>query len=1162
LTLELGQRLAERYEIQDGPHALPVGEGYGALQVGLDRRVRVEVYPTHLLRGDEGFGAFRAVCRTVARVNHPGLAQLYDFGTLEEGDVFVVLQPLTGRTWQDWIAAPPGLSELLIGFDSLLDTLAHLHARGLHHGDLRPPYVHVEDGFDDDTRVLLSGFGLLELLGGSEITEQRGDMLDLARYSAPEVLGGDNPDPVSDIYSAGALLAAAFAGGPIFDGTDPRSVAIVKIQSALPRVDPRPGLSVPAPLLQAVRRALHPHRDERFRFAADLRAELRPFLPDRYTTLEFAALSAEVEAHDTEPGLPKIDPGALSAEDSATTGNLRIGRMGLELVGRARELAHLHAVAQEVIEQDQGRLVILRGELGVGKTSLVHALRNELGGAGKMQPHESVFTEGSPATFAGLRTILDRALRTVDAPRERVREAIEDFLGDRGLMEHVEAGALLDFMRPRYGEEDAEIGDGSRSFPMLEKVLQSLSAERPVLLILDNLQWGGVSTIEFLERLIVGFRLGAWPILVLATLRADDRNLAPDVRAGLRRLESYEGDEVQLLSVERLSDEAIHELVRPQIEEHFERHRIAQRCGGNPLFAHALARAVAAEDSRALLPDERSPPEVLSELLEARIDACLERHGDGADAMQRLLDTAAVLGMRFEAELLRTVHARRRDTGEDRSGVLESLLDEGLLVEVPGAGGRLMEFDHPLLRETLLEGLSARRLRRYHRLVAEVLEEGVLGPPERYAARLAQHHRAAGQFDRALVHLDLAAQQAEQDRRYRDFARLRAEQARLLDPTRQRAEQIRIWLAAARALRRCDAWEEAMEALGHTAGSDDPMTQLEVLLEQASVHRCRREWALAIASLDTAEARLDQISEGGSAGRRQRIRLERARIFLGRGERSDCLALLVRIVGEDPAPRLRGEALYLRGRALRQARDPAAARADLEEALQLARELEDESLEAEVALQQGLLWSGGDAPDLAQAERCLEGALSLAQRSGRRTVVARSLRAMAVVLSATGRHNAAADRHDLAARMWDELGLRDERCTDRVHLAICHLLADRPEEGLAVARAAADSVSPSSSAELRRLARWTLAAALARSGAIQEARAEVDGLMHEGVHQELAAPQAPALVLDVGAALAEGGWPREAESVLILARQLASERGRAQLRRRADQLLRSCQDEN
>lgn len=178
--------------------------------------VKVLDVPADSENGKTLAAKFLAEARILAALRHPGIVRVTDFGTLEDGRVYFVMDHVEGGSLAERLASgdPPSTSTVRAWYAELRSTLALCHRHGIVHGDIKPENVLV----DGDERLVLSDFGIARLTDRAFRTG-----LDLATATlpgnfgtpytlAPECRHGKKASPAADVYSFGVLLFKCLTG--------------------------------------------------------------------------------------------------------------------------------------------------------------------------------------------------------------------------------------------------------------------------------------------------------------------------------------------------------------------------------------------------------------------------------------------------------------------------------------------------------------------------------------------------------------------------------------------------------------------------------------------------------------------------------------------------------------------------------------------------------------------------------------------------------------------------------------------------------------------------------------------------------------------------------------------------------------------------------------
>ena len=404
------------------------------------------------------------------------------------------------------------------------------------------------------------------------------------------------------------------------------------------------------------------------------------------------------------------------------------------LVGREDELAQLQELLSRA-SAGEGSLLLLCGEAGVGKTRLTAALAEEAAGSG-FGVLRGAAVSGSTAPYGPI----------VDALRSQLR-------GDPAAL--AECGPLrahLALLLPELGPAATE-SDRATIFEAIRCALAHLAAERPLLIVLDDLQWSDETTIELLAALASPLR--ELPVLVLAAYRSD--GLPREHRLRWLRNELRRAGALEELPLEPFAAESTALLLRGLLGEEPAPALVAvvqDRTMGSPFFAEELVAALRLrgglrEGGQGLElsgPEQVPVPDTVREAVLARL---AELSPQGREAAE----VAAVAGPQVDLELAAEMTA---DEG------LAELIEVGLLEEAGSVAG----FRHALAREAIYADVPWIRRRKLHAAFAAAIE--TKGGP---SLELASHWRAAADPARAREALVSAARESERLHAHRDATR-------------------------------------------------------------------------------------------------------------------------------------------------------------------------------------------------------------------------------------------------------------------------------------------------------------------------------------------------------------------------------------------------------
>ncbi|MEZ4237555.1 MAG: protein kinase [Myxococcota bacterium] len=1064
----------QRSGIRLGPFELdePVGRGgMGAVWRGrhVEQRVpvAVKVLDTQLTDGelDE---AFRNEVRAVARLDHPGVVWVYDIGQIDAaaaessagrlgaGCPYIAME-LAGRgTLRDWGRLPwEGVREVLL---ALLDALAHAHARGVIHQDLKPANVLVCGPEDIRPGLKLADFGIAHAIERREMnrTGQR-TAIGTVQYMAPEQIRAETWEcgPWTDIYSLGNVAWQLLTGQIPFHQY--QGVALVRAQ--LEELLPDAGIRAPQGFREWFRRCVAKDPRERFLRAADA-AEALMELPEHADDAPLRAadqldrLPTIRVQHDDEPrtdpvtldeskvssktGLPQgvgLETGLVSfqlgsirtrtegehelvtvrrlVEDwrrhDTPRSSLQLMGAGLKLwgvrrspmVGRIDERDALWNVLQEVVREGRQRAVVITGPAGTGKTRLGSWLAERAHELGVATTLRTRFFSGDGD--GPLRRMWARHLRMAEVAAGGRGRWLSKTLSRLAVDEGPERFAIL--VGP---------GDSSVRRERSAKMVRALTGERPVIVVLDDVHVG-------LEGLLLTQHLldaePAFPVLVVVTARSEALVDHPEERELVEALSQR--PEVVAMPVGPLSQRDHVTLVEevlglsPALAA-----QVVDRTGGNPLFVLELIGDWIRRGVLTLGPtgfdvrrgEVAELPDEMQKAWSKRVDRVLQGLPEPASAV---LERAAVLGITVRTREWQLAcddpDARWLSQGEThvdpeherlRTEIVDRLV-AGRLAERTGTGFR---FAHGMIREAVLA--RAGDLAEHHRACAAVLEHAC--EDESAAERIGWHLLHAGELDEAIDPLLLGV------------------------------------------MHRRDA-AGARSALGLLSAAITALSQMSLPESDPKWAEAWQLRALLCAELgEIAEAErmaskvLEREAEPGWGPHALDARLTLARIHASRGELADADALLERIIANSDDSVQQGLAHAERALVAARRKEAVEARSNTDQAVRLLRRAASSRALAECWRVVGMtaLYAGNTR----QAEDGLARGLRLYQRRGNLIGQAECLAGLGRAAMMRGEPELAEDRLRRAIHLYEVAGNSDI-VKPKADLARMRIEAGRFDEG-------------------------------------------------------------------------------------------------------------------
>jgi tetratricopeptide (TPR) repeat protein len=648
-----------------------------------------------------------------------------------------------------------------------------------------------------------------------------------------------------------------------------------------------------------------------------------------------------------------------------------VERTAAELfIGRVRELVQLDTALAEAVA-GRGRLCLIAGEPGIGKTRLAECVAARAGEGGATVIWGRCWEgEGAPAFWPWvqvLRTLLRQTdvatlARWLGAGGPYVAQVVPEV---RDVLPDLPVAPPLDSEQARF-----------RLYDAVSALLKNAAASTPLILVLDDLHWADKSSLlllQFLVREIADSR-----ILLVGTYRDVEvlrGHPLGDVLPQLRRERT-----VERFLLRGLPDAEVHALLVAlnggEVPEDFTR-TLSRETAGNPFFIkeilrHLLDEGLAHHEGDRWVgsvdPSEIRLPESVREVIGRR----LARLGD---ACTKVLTLAAVIGREFGIDVLQRLSTLEEERLLD---VLEEAVAAHVVDEVPRSIGRY-RFAHTLIRETLYGELRNLERVRLHRRVADVLETLYARNVEPHLAELAHHFLEGlpgGDVDKAIAYAIRAADRDNAQMAYTEAAVQfeRALQAfELLDPPDER-RRCELLVAMGETRWAAGRPERAGESLEEAAGIAERLGEWELFARAALAVAgpnvgFRYDVATTVGLLDQALPRLEDSDSPLRA--RVMARLAGLRSFAGDPTGKAALAqaaiAMARRVGD---PRALADAISATWWALGGPDDLGDLLARADELIRLATEAGDERIAAE-----GHLWKAGyflEMGDIAARDREIE----------------------------------------------------------------------------------------------------------------------------------------------------------------------------------------------
>jgi hypothetical protein len=279
LSLPIERTLDGKYRLDQLLGKGGMGAVYAAADLRLNRNVAVKVIVGRYFGNQNALRRFEREAQACARLSHPHIISIFDYGRIGDSGAFLVMELLEGHTLRQELKSRGMLDATTAAnwFDQILEGIKAAHHAGVVHRDLKPENVLVIAGAQGNAMLKILDFGLAKLEAG-ETTESTaltaaGAVLGTIGYMSPEQLKGEAVDERADIFSLGVMIVEALTGARPFQGATQHELVRAILQG-----DWRlPGDSEEIRALDhALQRCLARDRDRRYRTIEEMQQAVIP----------------------------------------------------------------------------------------------------------------------------------------------------------------------------------------------------------------------------------------------------------------------------------------------------------------------------------------------------------------------------------------------------------------------------------------------------------------------------------------------------------------------------------------------------------------------------------------------------------------------------------------------------------------------------------------------------------------------------------------------------------------------------------------------------------------------------------------------------------------------------------------------------------------------
>jgi predicted ATPase/predicted Ser/Thr protein kinase len=720
-----------QYDIKELIGRGGMGAVFKAWDTRLGRTVALKVLTKMDLPEEEMRQRFLREAKAGAQLNHPGIITIYEVGE-DQGQQYIAMEYVKGQTLGQLLKdKPPTCLEVIDIARAIGQALGSAHACGIIHRDIKSENIMVTE----EKTVKVMDFGLAKIQGASILTKE-GEIMGTAAYMSPQQATGEATDHRTDIFSLGVVMYELLTGQRPFTG-DQEIAVVFSLLNEEPMGIRELNAEVPEALEQIVFKALRKEPQDRYQQVDQMVQDLERLRQ---------AITAEGEV-----SLAELDLVAAEEVGAAEEREFRA-----QLVGREKELEEVKDLLYHAT-LGEGQTVLISGEAGIGKTRLV----------GELTKH---------AKTKKIRTLVGGCVHKMKSyPYQPFVEAIQEYFQIKGVEGVQKLEAFLDERAPELkaqssvlkvflnleGQEEAQVVNKEELLQTINRLIERVAVERPLILFVDDLQWADEDTLSLFHYTARWIRRAK--VLLVGTYRPEDVNLPGEEETELlpqvRREMNREGL-VREIALERLRGEHLAPLVgslfpNAEFGEDFYQSLFSET-EGNPLFVLETLKLMKAEgviyrdDGTYRLgesPQGLAVPSRVHDVIKRRLQRLDEEEHD-------ILELASVEGEVFNSATVAEC------LGLNKIQLLKKLQRLEREHHVIHTVERRYRFDHAKIRELLYQEILPELRIEYHLLVGGHLRAD-FSADEQVIPQIAHHLVEGGDLKGALPFLVKAGVRAK-----------------------------------------------------------------------------------------------------------------------------------------------------------------------------------------------------------------------------------------------------------------------------------------------------------------------------------------------------------------------------------------------------------------
>ncbi|MBI4850211.1 MAG: protein kinase [Acidobacteria bacterium] len=730
----IGKTLNRTYQIEEKLGQGGMGAVFRARHLGIGDTIALKVISEEHTKDSVMLARFRREAQAVRRLAHPNAVTVHDFNTTEEGLYFMVMEFVKGQTLEQYLSeqqtslSPQRALEILRPVANALDVA---HNLGIIHRDIKPANLMLCKDSSGREQVKVLDFGTARLSSTNDpeavsLTHQ-GQIFGTPFYMAPESVLGEPITHSIDIYSLGIILYKMLTGTLPFQSDKSMQVMMSHAHTTpdIPSVrNPKLHTKYDSLILKAIEKTAA----KRYQSAGEFISTLASLVNEDNKSV--ASTIVEEEYSVVSNIVSKVKLAAIKEPEFNC------------YIGRENELKRLQEIFSQACESRANPVFVI-GSPGLGKTQLLTRFRDWANEQGSLVLMGKFFDYGG----------------TVTEPLRVFKNLLMGLIST-GILNSIPV-SVFSSSKPtddKTGVSETSSSEKWQAFANLANSFISLARNRTVVLILDDIQWADVLSLEFIRYLLRNVESLRF-CFVAGSHTEESKTKGHPFREWLVKQAQYNHyEKIELQAFDKQGIKTLLETIFHFIEVSQKDIEVLYKLtSGNPLYLIEVIRLLV-DNQRISFQDgvwcggdfdEVKLPDTVTNIVRYKMEACSEE-------LREVLIAASVIGDTFEFDLLKAIC-------EISEGDLESFLAMGvkeLLLKDEDSTEDYYEFYNSTIRRAIYDDIPKRHKKRLHFKAAKEIVKLNVGKSHLTNSALAYHFYSAGEWELAAKHSLASVEQA------------------------------------------------------------------------------------------------------------------------------------------------------------------------------------------------------------------------------------------------------------------------------------------------------------------------------------------------------------------------------------------------------------------